>query len=57
MNLADLIYSKNLDSYTKLKTLIQLAKIINTFHSLRVPLVHGDLTPHNIFIDVGQERL
>lgn len=34
----------------KLHICIEIAKIINTFHYMQPPIVHGHLTPHNIFI-------
>ena len=36
----------------KLGILIQIARIMNTFHSLNPPMYHGNLNSSNIFVDV-----
>ena len=39
--------------YTKLILLIQLAKIINTFHTLKhLQKAHGHLSSHNVFVEL-----
>lgn len=35
---------------TKVDILVNLAKLMNTLHSLPSPLAHGNLNPHNIFV-------
>jgi hypothetical protein len=43
-------------SYTKLVILTQLAKIINTFHSLKhLQKSHGHLTSHNVFVEIPED--
>jgi len=41
-----------LDVSQKLNLLIQIARILNTFHSLSPPICHGNLNTHNIFLDL-----
>lgn len=49
----DSLENIKLTSFHKLTILIQLAKILNTFHCLRHKTwAHGNLTPHNIFVDL-----
>ena len=38
----------------KLTLLIELAKVMNQFHTLATPMAHGSLNPHNIFVDYSQ---
>jgi hypothetical protein len=41
----------NLSNFSKLSILIQLAKILNTFHCLKKRVwAHGSVTSHNVFI-------
>ena len=49
--------SRRLSLFTKLQILIQIAKIVNTFHRLEgVFTAHGNLTPNNIFVSVSQNQ-
>ena len=43
-----------LSSFQKLSILIQLAKILNTFHCFkhRSPWAHGNLNSHNVFVQL-----
>lgn len=42
-----------LSDFNKLTILIQVAKILNTFHCLQHKTwAHGNLTPHNVFIEL-----
>jgi hypothetical protein len=44
--------------YTKLVLLINLAKIINTFHTLKyLQKAHGHLSSHNVFVEVPTDPL
>ena len=39
----------------KINLLIDLAKVLNQFHTLAVPMTHGSLTSHNIFLDFDED--
>lgn len=40
-----------------MKLLIQIAKIVNTFHKLETHFTaHGSLSPHNIFVSVKNKN-
>ena len=58
-SLYELLHSadrKALSTYTKLSILIQLAKILNTFHSFKHKTwAHGSLTPHNVFVQIPED--
>lgn len=43
-----------LSTFQKLTILLQLAKILNTFHCLkhRQAWAHGSITPHNVFVEL-----
>jgi len=47
----------SLSTFNKLKLLIQIAKIVNTFHKLETHFTaHGSLSPHNIFVSVKNKK-
>jgi hypothetical protein len=47
-----------LSAYNKLTILIQVAKILNTFHCLQHKTwAHGHLTPHNVFIELPKNDI
>lgn len=49
--------AKTLTNYCKMYILINLAKILNTFHTLKhKPIVHGHLSSHNIFVWVPSDQ-
>ena len=46
---------KNLTQIVKLEILVQLAKLMNTFHNLAEPLCHGNLNSFNVFVEYQEQ--
>lgn len=44
-------FAEGLSLSNKMSILIQLARVMNQFHSLASPMPHGSLNSHNVFVE------
>ena len=40
----------------KIAVLIELAKVLSQFHSLGIPIAHGSINSHNVFVEFPQDN-